>query len=187
MVVAMSGLFLVARSGGYSLVAMHKLLIKPLQSKVCRLTGFSSGSTRAQPWWHTGLVALRMCNLPKPGIKPRVLCIGRWILIHWTTREVLPTLRQSPIYLSGFPAPTLSNPQSQSLSIFHPVSGIILSKLNAGQVALSFKSLHWISVSVQFSRTVMSNSLRSHELQHTRPPCLSPTPRVHPNPCPLSQ
>ena len=92
MVVAMSGLFLVARSGGYSLVAMHKLLIKPLQSKVCRLTGFSSGSTRAQPWWHTGLVALRMCNLPKPGIKPRVLCIGRWILIHWTTREVLPTL-----------------------------------------------------------------------------------------------
>ena len=62
-------------------------------------------------------------------------------------------------HLSGFPAPTLSNPQSQSLSIFHPVSGIILSKLNAGQVALSFKSLHWISVSVQFSRTVMSNSL----------------------------
>ena len=32
----------------------------------------------------------------------------------------------------------------------------------------------------------MSNSLRPHELQHTRPPCPSPTPRVHPNPCPLS-
>ena len=26
-----------------------------------------------------------------------------------------------------------------------------------------------------------------HELQHVRPPCPSPTPRVHPNPCPLSQ
>ena len=33
----------------------------------------------------------------------------------------------------------------------------------------------------------MSNSLRPHELQHTRPPCPSPTPGVHPNPCPLSQ
>ena len=41
--------------------------------------------------------------------------------------------------------------------------------------------------SVQFSRSVVSNSLWPHELQHTRPPCLSPTPGVHPNPCPLSQ
>ena len=41
--------------------------------------------------------------------------------------------------------------------------------------------------SVQFSCSVMSNSLRAHEPQHTRPPCPSPTPRVHPNPCPLSQ
>ena len=30
----------------------------------------------------------------------------------------------------------------------------------------------------------MSNSLRPHELQHSRPPCPSPTPRVHPNPRP---
>ena len=35
--------------------------------------------------------------------------------------------------------------------------------------------------SVQFSRSVMSNSLRSHELQHARPPCPSPTPGVHSN------
>ena len=40
--------------------------------------------------------------------------------------------------------------------------------------------------SVQFSRSVMSYSLWPHELQHTRPPCQSPTPGVHPNPCPLS-
>ena len=32
----------------------------------------------------------------------------------------------------------------------------------------------------------MSNSLRPHELQHTRPPCPSPTPGVHPNSCPSS-
>ena len=40
--------------------------------------------------------------------------------------------------------------------------------------------------SVQFSRSVMSNSLWSHELQHARPPCPSPTPGVYPN-CPSSQ
>ena len=38
----------------------------------------------------------------------------------------------------------------------------------------------------QFSRSVMSNSLRPHGLQHTRPPCPSPTPRVYSNSCPLS-
>ena len=40
---------------------------------------------------------------------------------------------------------------------------------------------------VQFSRSVMSDSLWSHEQQHARPPCPSPTPRVHPNPCLLSR
>ena len=39
---------------------------------------------------------------------------------------------------------------------------------------------------VQFSRSVMSDSLRPHEPQHTRPPCPSPTPGVHPNTYPLS-
>ena len=41
--------------------------------------------------------------------------------------------------------------------------------------------------SVQFSRTAVSDSLRPHESQHTRPPCPSPTPRVHANPCPSIQ
>ena len=36
--------------------------------------------------------------------------------------------------------------------------------------------------SVQFSHSVMSNFLRPHESQHTRPPCPSPTPGVHTNP-----
>ena len=41
--------------------------------------------------------------------------------------------------------------------------------------------------SVQFSRSVVSDSLWPHELQHARPPCPLPTPGVHPNPCPLCQ
>ena len=44
-----------------------------------------------------------------------------------------------------------------------------------------------VKLSVQFSSSVMSDSLWPHEPQHARPPCPSPTPGVHPNPCPLSQ
>ena len=49
------------------------------------------------------------------------------------------------------------------------------------------KGQKWYTNSVQFSRSVVSNSLWPHESQHTRPPCPSPTPRVHPNSCPSSQ
>ena len=41
--------------------------------------------------------------------------------------------------------------------------------------------------SVQFSHSVVSDSLQPHESQHTRPPCPSPTPGVHSNSCLLSQ
>ena len=41
--------------------------------------------------------------------------------------------------------------------------------------------------SVQFSRSVVSDSLKPHDSQHTRPPCPSSTPRVHSNSCPSSR
>ena len=40
--------------------------------------------------------------------------------------------------------------------------------------------------SVQFSCSVMTDSLQPHGLQHARSPCPSPTPGIHPNSCPLS-
>ena len=49
-----------------------------------------------------------------------------------------------------------------------------------GNVCFQFSSL-------QFSRPVVSDSLRSHESQHARPPCPSPTPGVHSNSGPLSR
>ena len=42
-------------------------------------------------------------------------------------------------------------------------------------------------LAVQFSYSVVSDSLRPHELQHARPPCLSPTPGVHSNSSPSSR
>ena len=47
-------------------------------------------------------------------------------------------------------------------------------------------NVHKVS-SVQFSCSVVSNSLRPREPQHARPPCPSPTPRVYPNSWPLSR
>ena len=49
-------------------------------------------------------------------------------------------------------------------------------------ITVNGKMLH-----LQFSRWVVSDSLRPHGLQHARPPCPSPTPRVFSNSCPLSQ
>ena len=48
-----------------------------------------------------------------------------------------------------------------------------------------FKCLSFSSV--QFSHSVMSDSLWPHESQHARPPCLSPTPGVYSNSCPASR
>ena len=44
-----------------------------------------------------------------------------------------------------------------------------------------------LNPSVQFSRSVVSDSLQPHESQYPRPPCPSPTPRVHPNSCASSR
>ena len=51
-----------------------------------------------------------------------------------------------------------------------------------------FESLRLILwSSIQFSHSVMSDSLRPRESQHARPPCPSPSPRVHSDSCPSSQ
>ena len=47
--------------------------------------------------------------------------------------------------------------------------------------------IYTMEYSVQFSHSVVSDSLRSHESQHARPPCSSPTPGVYSNSCPLSR
>ena len=54
------------------------------------------------------------------------------------------------------------------------------------EFALGLQSLIVVS-SVQFSRSVVSDSLQRHVLQHARPPCPSPSPGVHPNSCPSSR
>ena len=52
-------------------------------------------------------------------------------------------------------------------------------------MAVGWSYWWWLS-SVQFSCSVVSDSLRAHKSQHDRPLCPSPTPGVYPNSCPLS-
>ena len=71
--------------------------------------------------------------------------------------------------------PTLCNPMDCSLSGSF-IHGIFQARVLEGN-----------HLSDQISRSVVSDSLRPHESKHARPPCPSPTPRVHPDSHPSSQ
>ena len=90
---------------------------------------------------------------------------------------------------------------SNHLILCHPQSGYRKNWSQAGKSYLqqthsqyntqwwraeNFPAKIW-NKTVQFSRSVVSNASWPHELQHTRPPCPTPTPRVYPNSCPLSR
>ena len=102
-------------------------------------------------------------------------------LMHCTHGQLKIRVRRQSLALSSL---FIFPPESASLLGFTPViSGSVWEpqKKNAcGWLCLLLSS-------VQFSRSVVSDSLWPHEPQHARPPCPSPIPRVHPNPCPLSR
>ena len=75
----------------------------------------------------------------------------------------------------------LSVPSSWFVPPLSPLVAIILFS-----ISVNWFLIGWFS-SVQFSRSVVSDSLRPHESQHARPPCPSPTPRVHSNSPPSSR
>ena len=79
--------------------------------------------------------------------------------------------------------PSSKNTRDDSTHGYHQmvnteINWIIFIALKDGEALFSL---------VQFSCSVMSDSLWPHGPQHARPPCPSPTPRVYPNSCPLSQ
>ena len=85
----------------------------------------------------------------------------------------------------------------------HPLQHLLFSTQLSSLLAFEWQQAHhnfgykltqglrtktkYISSSVQFSCSVVSNSLRPHEPQHARPPCSSPTPGVHSDSCPSIQ
>ena len=75
---------------------------------------------------------------------------------------------------------------TESKRLFYTSVSLLLSRIQ-GYHYRPYKFHLYALSSVQFSRSVLSHSLRTHELQHARPPCPSPTPRVHPDSRPSSQ
>ena len=76
---------------------------------------------------------------------------------------------------------------SASISVLPMNPGLISFRMDWLDLLAVQGTLKSLLQSDQISRSVVSNSLRPHELQHTRPPCPSPTPGVHSNPCPSSR
>ena len=66
-------------------------------------------------------------------------------------------------------------------------SFLIITKLSSRERIYWYIVYKKLTYSVQFNRSVMSDSLWPCEPQHARSPCPSPTPGVHPNSCPLGQ
>ena len=76
------------------------------------------------------------------------------------------------------------NPQITASTFLNKFKLYSMYKLSLSFIVSTFCDQSLQSVR-QFSSSVVSDSLRPHEPQHTRHPCPSPTPKVHPNPCPL--
>ena len=80
----------------------------------------------------------------------------------------------------------VTHPFNDLLPHFKTLSHVIFRCLdNLPFLFLSENFWEW-NCSVHCSRSVVSESLQPHGLQHTRPPCPSPTPKVYSNSCPLS-
>ena len=124
-------------------------------------------------------------SLPIPSLwgitvhQPRASCImiKPGLAIHFTY-DILHV--SMPFSKSSHPRPLPQSPKDCSiyLCLFCCLAYRVI-------VTIFLNSIYMRSV--QFSRSVMSDSLRPHESQHAKPPCLSPTPGVHSNSCPSSR
>ena len=80
-----AGFSLVAESGSYSLVVGHRLLI----AEACLVAEYKLWEVRSQELRHMVLHALHLVGSSWSRDTTHVPCIGRQILNHWTTKEVL--------------------------------------------------------------------------------------------------
>ena len=108
-----------------------------------------------------------------------VSCIEPGLAICFTYDNIYASVLFSQI-IAPSPSPT------ESKRLFYTSVSLLLSPTQGYRYHLSKFHIYSFS-SVQISCSLVSDSLWSHEPQHARPPCPSPTPGVHPNPCPLSR
>ena len=126
----------------------------------------------------------RSWSLQLPGWRPIVNAVTTQLSL-WFDSHIHTWLLEKTIALTvqGFVNKMMS-------LLFNTLSRFVIAFLPSGKCCVSCRyRAKWYSYrSVQFSSVAQSClTLQPHEPQHARPPCPSPTPGVHPNPCPLSQ
>ena len=138
------------------------------------------------PWWLSG--SPHHCNAGDAGIDPWVGKIP-WRRKWQPAPVFLPRKSHSQRSLAGC-CPQDFPGRNTGAGCHFPLQGIVhIQRSNLHLLHWQADSLplsHQFS-SVQFSRSVVSDSLQPHELQHARPPCPSPTPGVHSDSHPSSQ
>ena len=162
------------------LILCHPLLLLPPIPPSIRV--FANESTLCMRWpkyWsfsfsiipskeHPGLISFRMDWLDLLSVQGSL----KSLLQHHSSKASI--LRRSAFFTVQLSHPYMTPGKTIALTRWTFVGKVMF---------LLFNMLF----SVQFSRSVMSDSLRPHELQHTRPPCPSPNPGVHSDSHPLSQ
>ena len=149
-------------------------------------------------WWEFTQNSLHLCLLCKcAGANMSVLL---WFRENsqWDAYDVLGTLLTASfhiiIILLFFIYLIVFFRHSHSTHVIrHCITGlqiwtylILMTTLKVGTKAIRFSQMKKQRATVQFSRSVVSDSLWPHGLQHARPPCPSPTPGIYSNSCPLS-
>ena len=151
----------------------------PVKSCACMLSRISHVQLSAVPWpanpfcpWDSpgknigvGGHALLQGIFLTQGLNPHLLCLLNW---------QVGSLWSSPIFTQMQFRTTVEDTWSNLVNLKHFI--------------FNFMMMQFYMCSVQFSPVAQScPTLQPHETQHVRPPCPSPTPGVHPNPCPSSR
>ena len=137
----------------------------------------------ATPW-----IAARQASLSITNSRSSLTLMSiEWVMPSSHLILCLPLIFLSPIPPS---IRVFSNESTlRTLNICNYICQLLLDK--SGKVTFGVRKYNYFppnnvtyASSVQFSHSVVSDSLRPHESQHARPPCLSPTPWVHSDSCP---
>ena len=108
-----------------------------------------------------------------------------WASLVAQLAKNLPAMQETSVRFLGWEGPLEKGKATHSSILAWRIPGLHRIRHNWATFTLNLLLKFGFS-SVQFSHSVMPNSLRPHELQHARPPCPSPTPGIHSNSCPSS-
>ena len=150
-----------------------------LQSKGCSRV-FSNTTVKK----HQSSAISSLCDpFSHPWLRQESICL------QWGRPGFNPWVRKIPWRRKWQPTPLFLLGEFLVLRSLVGYNPQVQKKLDMTERLRLLSSFHFahIHTSVQFSRSVVSDSLRPHESQHVRPPCPSPTPRVYSNSCPLCQ